>query len=392
MVDLQRHQRHITLPDVGVEGQAKLCNARVLVIGAGGLGSPTLLYLAAAGVGTIGIVDDDVVEITNLQRQVIHDTESLGTPKVTSAQTRLQALDPAVNIIPFTTRLNPDNVGEIFSQGWDLIIDGTDNIPTRYLIDDAAFILEIPWVYGSIYRFEGQVSVFNFEGGPCYRDLFHTPPPSEAIPSCAEGGVIGVLPAVVGSIQATEAVKMIIGIGEVLSGKLLVYDALAMSFDTLKFSNDPNRPEVTSLDSAAALFDESEFCSLTNVDMSARNDEVQKGGPLAVDTMFHQLSMAEYISRRDSGWQPFILDVRSDMEHDQARIASCNFQIAHDSVTSALDQIPRDQDLVIHCRSGMRSQMAAMFLMQNGYDADKLYNLEGGIMAWQSALPGEIVN
>ena len=213
MVDINRYARHISLPDVGLEGQRKINQSRVLVIGAGGLGSPVLLYLAAAGVGRIGIIDDDNVELSNLQRQVIHSESKIGNSKSDSAKLRIESINSSIDVVTWSERLTPDNAAEIFSD-WDLVIDGTDNIPTRYLVDDMCKILGIPWVYGSIYRFEGQVSVFNYHDGPCYRDLFPEPPPSNAIPSCAEGGVFGVLPGVIGAIQATEAIKIVLGRGK----------------------------------------------------------------------------------------------------------------------------------------------------------------------------------
>ncbi|MCH1529461.1 MAG: molybdopterin-synthase adenylyltransferase MoeB, partial [Candidatus Poseidoniaceae archaeon] len=232
MSDDGRYSRHYSLPGVGESGQKKLAEARVLVIGAGGLGSPVLLYLAAAGIGRLGIIDDDEVALSNLQRQVLHSTETLGHKKVDSAQKRLNGLNDEVEIVTYDARFTPENAMGIFSDGWDVIVDGTDNIPTRYLVDDACFLSGIPWVYGSIYRFEGQVSVFNHLGGPCYRDLFTTPPPPGSVPSCAEGGVLGVLPGVIGSLQANEALKIILGLGEVLTGRLLVYDAEQMTFNT----------------------------------------------------------------------------------------------------------------------------------------------------------------
>ncbi|DAC19992.1 MAG TPA: HesA/MoeB/ThiF family protein, partial [Candidatus Poseidoniales archaeon] len=228
MVDVARHARHITLPNVGVEGQQRLGESSVLIVGAGGLGSPASLYLAAAGVGRLGLIDNDAVDVSNLQRQILHATEDVGRPKVESAKETLGALDPNVNVEVFNERLHPGNVLERF-QGWDLIIDGTDNLPTRYLIDDACSLLGLPWMYGSVFRFEGQVSLFNHNGGPCYRDLFPEPPPPEAVPTCSEAGVFGVLPGIIGLLQATEAIKLLLGMPTSLSGVLLLYDAQSMT-------------------------------------------------------------------------------------------------------------------------------------------------------------------
>jgi sulfur-carrier protein adenylyltransferase/sulfurtransferase len=261
MVDLSRHARHISLPQVGITGQQKLSDASVLVVGAGGLGSPALLYLAAAGIGRIGIIDDDKVDISNLQRQIIHNTNNVDKPKSQSAKESINSLDPAIQVVSIEERLTPDNAITILKQNWDVLIDGTDNIPTRYLIDDACSILGIPWIYGSIHRFEGQVTVFNHNGGPCYRDLFPEAPPADAVPNCEEGGVLGVLPGVIGSIQATEAIKIILGIGESLSGRLLIYDAETMEFKTLKYSKSDDRVPVLDLKMVTKMFDSSQWCA-----------------------------------------------------------------------------------------------------------------------------------
>lgn len=387
MSDEERYSRHYSLPGVGQSGQKKITEANVLIIGAGGLGSPVLLYLAAAGVGRLGIIDDDEVALSNLQRQVLHSTETLGEKKVHSAQKRLNALNAEVEVVTYDVRLTPENAIDIFSEGWDLIVDGTDNIPTRYLVDDACYLSGIPWVYGSIYRFEGQVSVFNYQGGPCYRDLFTAPPPPGSVPSCAEGGVLGVLPGVIGSLQANEALKIILGLGEVLCGRLLVYDAEQMTFNTLTFGHEKERVAIHNLEDAAAMFSSPEWCTVAHPKGS-----IQEGGASHERPMFHHISMADFIARREDGWAPFILDVRSMMEYQQARVASCDHQVAHESVLSALDALPKDADILILCKSGMRSQLAAMMLAQSGMDSAKLYNLDGGILAWKAALPDEIVN
>ena len=382
----ERFSRHFVLPGVGIEGQQKLSNANVLVVGAGGLGSPVLLYLAAAGVGRIGVIDDDTVALSNLQRQIIHSTERIGQKKVTSAGQRLNELNDEVEVVAYDTRLTPDNALKIMSEGWDLVVDGTDNIPTRYLVDDVCSLLNLPWVYGSIYRFEGQVSVFNFKGGPTYRDLFTTAPPAGAVPSCSEGGVLGVLPGVIGSLQANEVLKMILGLGEVLNGRLLLYDAEQMQFNTLTFSHDTTRPPVSDLEQVSAMFESPEWCAVADPKRS-----IQVGGASADSTMFQSISMADFIAQRNEGWSPFVLDVRSDMEYRQARVASCDHQVSHESVTSSLEELPKDRDILLYCKSGMRSQTAAMLLIQAGLDGTKLYNLEGGILGWHAALPNEIV-
>ena len=382
MVDMDRYARHISLPDVGIEGQRLINKSRILVIGAGGLGSPVLLYLAAAGVGEIGIIDDDLVDLSNLQRQIIHAESNIGSSKVESAKAQILSINSTIKITTWNARLSPDNAQEILA-GWDIVIDGTDNIPTRYLVDDICKINQIPWIYGSIYRFEGQASVFNFEGGPCYRDLFPEPPPSNAIPSCAEGGVFGVLPGVIGSIQATEAIKIIINKGQSLSGKLLIYDAESMTFKSLKYSkNVDSKPN---LEEVRKMFVDSGWCEkIPNSD--GEIDEPASAGNI----MFHHLSVTEYQERKARGWQPFLIDVRSDAEYQQKRVSFTDLQVPHEEILTMVNDIPKDRDIILLCRSGMRSQMAAMFLAQDGYDSQKLYNLDGGIMAWSNQLPSDI--
>ena len=386
-IDVQRYARHITLPQVGLEGQRLLCQSSVLVIGAGGLGSPVLLYLAAAGIGHIGIVDDDTVDLSNLQRQVIHSTSAVGQPKVESARNRLLELNPDLKISTFEIRLAPEHIESVFAEGWDVVIDGTDNLPTRYLIDDACFLNDTPWVYGSIYRFEGQVSVFNFNKSPSYRDLFSEAPPPQSVPSCEQGGVLGVLPGVIGSLQANEAIKIILGLGEVLSGRLLIYDAEMMTFDTLRYSHNPERRVITDLSLSTAMFDDEAWCMRVT-----RKSDIDEGETSALEAMFNSISMTDFVERRKTGWKPFLLDVRSEGEYQQAHVVSTDLQITHESVLSMVDSIPNDRDLLIFCRSGMRSQMAAMFLMRAGYDGSSLYNLEGGIISWQSIAPEEIIS
>ena len=393
MVDLSRHARHISLPQVGITGQQKLSDASVLVVGAGGLGSPALLYLAAAGIGRIGIIDDDKVDISNLQRQIIHNTNNVDKPKSQSAMESINSLDPAIQVVSIEERLTPDNAITILKQNWDVLIDGTDNIPTRYLIDDACSILGIPWIYGSIHRFEGQVTVFNHNGGPCYRDLFPEAPPADAVPNCEEGGVLGVLPGVIGSIQATEAIKIILGIGESLSGRLLIYDAETMEFKTLKYSKSDDRVPVLDLKMVTKMFDSSQWCATNSNNFEISNgQEVQKGKANREEIMIAEITVEEVIQKRDNGWSPFILDVRSEMEFNQARIATVDLHIEHTSVQSIMNDLPADRDVLVHCKSGVRSQMAIMLLAQSGFDSSRLFNLTGGILAWHAAKPDEIIN
>ena len=382
MVDMERHARHLVLPNVGHEGQEKLASARVLVIGAGGLGSPVLLYLAAAGIGTIGIVDDDVVDISNLQRQIIHRTEDVGLKKVDSARARLLALDPNIKVEVYPNRLNPENALNVL-KGWDVVVDGTDNIPTRYLIDDACHLLSIPWVYGSIHRFEGQVSVFSTEQSRCYRDLFPEAPPAGALQNCADAGVFGVLPGVVGSIQATEVIKRILGLETNLVGALLLYDALEMSTRMLRFEALESRQKIEDLSLVQQLFEDPIYCMPSNKQI----DE----GTLDGRNMMQSIDVASVKAKQSEGWKPFIIDVRSAEELDQIRLNSFDLHAVHDVISSHSNEVPEEGDIVVICRSGMRSQMAIMFLTQAGIDANRLYNLDGGIMAWSQIAPEDVI-
>lgn len=382
MVDMERHARHLVLPNVGYEGQEKLAAARVLVIGAGGLGSPVLLYLAAAGIGTIGIIDDDVVDISNLQRQIIHRTEDVGSKKVDSAKARLLALDPNLEIELYPYRLNPENALDVL-QGWDVVVDGTDNIPTRYLIDDACHLLSIPWIYGSIHRFEGQVSVFSTEHSRCYRDLFPEAPPAGALQNCADAGVFGVLPGVVGSIQATEVIKLILGLETKLIGSLLLYDALEMSTRMLRFESLETRDEIQDLSVVQRLFDDPLYCMPSN-------KQIDEGSSNGRD-MMQSIDVASVKAKQSDGWKPFIIDVRSAEELDQIRLNSFDLHAVHDSIAAHSSEVPDEGDIVVICRSGMRSQMAIMFLIQAGIDNNRLYNLDGGIMAWSQIAPEDVI-
>ena len=360
MVDLNRHSRHVLLPQVGVEGQAKISQTRVLCVGAGGLGSPVIQYLAAAGIGHLTIIDDDRVDISNLQRQVIHGTSEIGILKAESALRFVKRLDPSISVDAITERLNQSNAEYLFKYH-DIIIDGTDNIPTRYLIDETCKNLGIPWVYGSVYRFEGQVSVFNYLGGPCYSDLFPEAPPPELIPSCSEAGVLGVLPGFIGCLQANEALKIILEVGEVLSGKLLVYDALNSSQKVLKFGEISNK-------------------------------QFEESNPPQSDHMFQQIDSASAIAKMKEGWSPTFYDVRSEQENSEARISKAEYLCPHTDVANSLDKVPKDSDILVHCRSGMRSQIAIMHLIQAGYDGAKLYNLSDGIIGWSGVDPEGIIH
>jgi molybdopterin/thiamine biosynthesis adenylyltransferase/rhodanese-related sulfurtransferase len=352
-----RYSRHILLPEVGVEGQKKLRAARVLCVGTGGLGSPVLLYLAAAGVGTLGVIDFDRVDLSNLQRQIIHSSDGVGTSKVSSAAARLHALDPGVRVEPWDVALDKGNALDILGK-YDIVVDGTDNFPTRYLIDDACAALGIPYVHGSIFKFEGQVSVFNLRGGPRYRDLFPEPPPPGAVPSCGEAGVLGVLPGVIGTLQATEVIKLILGIGAPLSGRVLIYDALSMTFDEVRLAADPDRAPVTTLGIDEAL------CV------------VPPPSGVLVDA-------AEVMARRAAGWNPFVLDVRTAVEHAESRMPDVAARVDHDAVGP--DDLPAAGDVLVVCRSGGRAAAAIRRLVASGVDPGRLYLLSGGMLAWETS-------
>jgi len=388
MVNVERHARHLLLPEVGIEGQRRIQQASVLIIGAGGLGSPVAMYLAAAGVGRIGLVDDDKVDLSNLQRQLLHGTKDVGRPKVASAQETLLGIDPDVRVEIHHTRLSPENALSLMGEGWDIVVDGTDNLPTRYLIDDACTLLGLPWVYGSVFRFEGQVTLFGHEGGPRYRDLYPVAPPPGAVQGCNEAGVLGVLPGLVGTLQATEVLKTIIGLGPSLSGRLLVIDTMDMAFRHLNFEADPSRPAITDLSAAAAMVNDPAWCIPRLSDQKAQQSNM---AGTTRDIMMQSVDMTQFLARRTDGWAPFILDVRSNEEFAAARVASCGLQVPHTDVLSELANLPAEGDIVVHCRSGMRSQMAIMALIQAGVDAARLYNLDGGIQAWSMAKPDEII-
>ena len=363
--EIARYSRHLILDEIGMEGQRKLKNASVLCVGTGGLGSPLLLYLASAGVGRIGIVDFDVVDHSNLHRQVIHGTSKVGVSKVKSAAERLADINPNVQLDLYEEPLTSANAIDILKP-YDVVVDGTDNFPTRYLVNDACVLLGKPNVYGSIFKFEGQASVFNYQGGPNYRDLYPEPPPPGLVPSCAEGGVLGILPGIIGVIQATETVKIILGQGTSLSGRLLLYDALNMKFREMKLRVDPNAKAITE------LIDYQQFCGIPAATAESE----------AVEEPFINVAPAELASRRNGGWDPFVLDVRKPHEADIATLAFADLLQPHDQIADVLDQIPRDRDVVVYCKKGGRSAKAARALAENGFT--QLYNLDGGINAWSA--------
>ncbi len=365
--DLSRYSRHLILPEVGMEGQQKLKAARVLCVGTGGLGSPLALYLTAAGIGTLGLVDFDVVDSSNLQRQIIHSTKDIGRKKIESAEEKLTALNPAINIVKHETMLSSANAMEIIKD-YDIVADGTDNFPTRYLVNDACVLLKKPNAYGSIFRFEGQASVFSTEAGPCYRCLYPEPPPPGLVPSCAEGGVLGILPGLVGVIQATEVIKLILGKGDPLIGRLLLVDALGMRFRELKLRKNPECPVCGKNPTVTKLIDYEQFCGIMPETPQEKN--MKNGIP--------QLSVKEFKSRLDKGEDLFLLDVREPYEYQIAQIGGT--LIPQNDVPNRLAEIPRDKEIVVQCRSGARSQRIAELLKQQGYT--NVVNLAGGILAW----------
>jgi len=388
--EIKRYSRHIIMPEVGIEGQRKLKAASVLLIGTGGLGSPTALYLAAAGIGRIGLVDYDVVDDSNLQRQVIHGVSTVGIRKVDSAEKRLVDLNPDIRIDKYNVPLTSDNALELFAP-YDVIVDGTDNFPTRYLVNDACVKLGKPNVYGSIFRFEGQLSVFYAAEGPCYRCMFPEPPPPGLVPNCAEGGVLGILPGTVGTFQATETIKLILGIGKPMIGRMLLYDALDMEFNTIKIRKDPNCPVCGIPHEEVQLIDYEMFCGMPAHDHSSFNTDETVGYE---DVL--QVSVTELQKIMESGEDVVVLDVREPHEIEIAalegtvRIPKGQIQAAKNSIVAGrkfweetvLKDIPKDKTLYVHCRSGKRSADSILFLQEAGYDIKKMYNVAGGILAW----------
>ena len=373
--DLQRYSRHLLLPEVGEQGQRRLKAARVLCVGTGGLGSPLALYLAAAGVGTLGLVDFDVVDSSNLQRQIIHFTSDVGRKKLDSAEQKLKALNPALNVVKHEIMLSSANALDILKD-YDVVADGTDNFPTRYLVNDACVLLGKPNAYGSIFRFEGQASVFAAENGPCYRCLYPEPPPPGLVPSCAEGGVLGILPGLVGLIQATETIKLILGKGEPLVGRLLLVDALNMRFRELKLRKNPECPVCGTHPTVTKLIDYEQFCGIGPA--SKEEQAVKNGIP--------QMSVKELKRRMDAGEGLLILDVREPFEYQIANIGGK--LIPQNDVPQRLAEIDRDREIVVQCKSGNRSQRIAEFLKQVGYA--KVSNLAGGITAWSNEIDPKV--
>lgn len=371
--EISRYSRHLLLPEVGIEGQQKLKAAKVLCVGTGGLGAPLALYLAAAGIGTMGLVDFDVVDESNLQRQIIHSTKDVGRPKIDSAEEKLRALNPHMKIVKFNTMLTSANALEIMKD-FDIIADGTDNFQTRYLVNDACVLLgNKPNAYGSIFRFEGQASVFATKDGPCYRCLYPEPPPPGLVPSCAEGGVLGVLPGLVGVIQATEVLKLILGAGEPLIGRLLLVDALGMNFRTLKLRKNPDCPVCGTHPTVKALIDYDQFCGIAPpAPVTDANAAMKDGVP--------QMSVQELKKRLDAGEKLFILDVREPHEFQIVNMGGHLIPLGDVAGRLAELEPHRELEIVVHCKMGGRSQQAAQILRKAGFT--NVQNLAGGIDAW----------
>jgi sulfur-carrier protein adenylyltransferase/sulfurtransferase len=364
--EIMRYSRHLIMPEVGMDGQLKLKQAKVLCIGTGGLGAPLGFYLAAAGVGRIGLVDFDSVDLTNLQRQILFGTDDIGRPKIEAATDRLRNLNPDIQIDRFETRLTSENALDIL-KNYDIVVDGTDNFPTRYLVNDACVILGKPNVYGSIFRFEGQITIFGAPGGPCYRCLYPEPPPPGLVPSCAEGGVLGVLPGIVGAIQAAETLKLIIGKGEPLIGRLLLFDALAMRFRELKLRKNPECPACGEHPTITKLIDYAEFCGV-------RGEEAAS----ATQTAVPEIAPRELKSRLDRGDDLFILDVREPHEYQICNLGGHLIPLGE--LSRRVNELDSSREIVAHCRSGKRSAEAVEFLRSAGFR--KVLNLKGGILAW----------
>ena len=375
--ELHRYARHIVLPEVGLEGQHRLKAGRVLCVGAGGLGSPLALYLAAAGVGTIGIVDFDEVDTSNLQRQILHGTGDVGRHKLDSAADRLHDVNPHVEVVGHSERLTSENALAIL-KGYDVVVDGTDNFPTRYLVNDACVLLGTANVYGSVFRWEGQVSVFATEGGPCYRCLFREPPPPGLVPNCAEGGVLGVLPGIIGSMQALETIKLLLGEGVGLGGRLLIFDALEMTWREIALRRDPDCPVCGDVPTQSGLIDYELFCGVTPA--------AERSGDSAHD--FEQLDAVSVAALLDSDSPPYLIDVREPWEWAVSSLAERGARlIPLAELSDRLGEVPKQTPLVVYCRSGQRSQSAARQLVAAGYGP--VTNLSGGLLSWaESVEPG----
>lgn len=368
--EIQRYARHLTLPEVGMEGQQRLKAAKVLCVGAGGLGSPLALYLAAAGVGTLGLVDYDVVDASNLHRQIIHFTEDVGRPKLESAEEKLRAINPHITVRKFETKLTSANAFDILRE-FDIVADGTDNFPTRYLVNDACVLSDKPNVYGSIFRFEGQASVFATKDGPCYRCLYPEPPPPGLVPSCAEGGVLGVLPGLVGVIQATEVIKLILGAsaGEPLIGRLLLVDALTMRFREMRLRKDPECPVCGPKRTITRLIDYNAFCGMP---------EPSPPGEVQPMSAMPEMTVEELKQKLDAKEDIFVLDVREPHEYQICNLGAPLIPLGQ--LPARVGELDPDKHIVVHCRSGKRSADAVEFLRKAGFD--RVQNLRGGILAW----------
>ena len=368
--ELARYSRHFALPEFGAHGQEKLKQGSVLIVGAGGLGSPASLYLAAAGVGRIGLVDFDQIDITNLQRQVMYTTADVGELKLDTSVARLRSINPEIQIEPHALRLTRDNALEVIAR-YDVVVDGTDNFPTRYLVNDACVLLKKPYVYGSILRFDGQVSVFDAQRGPCYRCLFREPPPPGLVPNCAEGGVLGMLPGIIGSLQALEAVKLLSGVGEPLIGRLQLFDGLSMRWREMKLKKNPECPLCGDHPTITGLIDYEEFCGYTsNGNMTDQND-----------IEIPEVSVEELKARLDRGERPALLDVREPFEWNIVNLGQYGARmIPMRQLPERLNELDRDQELIVYCRSGARSANAAAMLAAQGFQ--NVVNLQGGVRAW----------
>ena len=369
--EVRRYSRHLIIPDVGMDGQKRLKNAKVLCVGAGGLGSPALMYLAAAGVGTLGIVEFDVVDESNLQRQIIHGQSDVGRSKAESARDSVKEINPNVTVVLHEQRLDSSNVMDLFAQ-YDLIVDGTDNFATRYLVNDAAVLLGKPYVWGSIYRFDGQASVFWAEHGPCYRCLYPEPPPPGMVPSCAEGGVLGVLCASIGSIQVTEAIKLLTGVGDALVGSLMVYDALEMTYRKIKVRKDPNCAVCSPNATVTELIDYEAFCGTIS----------EQAADAAVDSTINAKQLKDMLDARERGEKDFLLvDVREPGEYEIVNIPGAVLIPKGEFLNgNAISQMPQDKPVVVHCKSGVRSAEVLAVLKGAGF-ADATH-VGGGVLAW----------
>ncbi len=366
--EILRYSRHIIIPDIGMQGQKMLKAASVLIIGAGGLGSPVGLYLAAAGVGSLGIVDFDVVDETNLQRQIIHTTKDIGRSKLESAKEKIKAINPNVKVQTYETRLTSENAFDIISK-YDLVVDGTDNFPTRYLINDACVFLKKPFVYGSILCFDGQVTVFNPKKGPCYRCLYPAPPPPELVPNCAEAGVLGVLPGIIGSLQALEAIKLIIGKGDSLAGRLLLFDALKLKFEELNFHKDPDCPICGEHPTIHQLIDYELFCGIP----PSKEKSNIKADEIDVEELHARLNNSEDI---------FLLDVREANEYEICNLDG--YLIPLRNLPNRIEELDSSKEIVVYCKTGIRSAEAVELLKKAGFG--KVKNLSGGIMEWANKI------